>query len=59
MRLVSVGTEITIRLTAEECQLIADECRDGSTSDNMSIQGELAANFSALAHVAQINKDDE
>ena len=55
MKLVSVGEEVTVRLTSEECQIISQGCKDGSTSDNMSISGELAMHFSALAHVAQIN----
>lgn len=58
MKLISVGSEVTVRLTAQECDLIASACKDGSTSDNMSIQGELAMHFSALAHVATINTDD-
>lgn len=59
MRLVNVGQEVTIRLTTEECDLISQACKDGSTTDNMSMTGELSMHFSALAHVANINGDSE
>jgi hypothetical protein len=58
MRYVNAhGGEVTIRLTAEECELISDGVQDGSTPDNPSVRGDLATAFKAFAVVAQLSTE--
>lgn len=45
------GGEAHVTLNAEECDIISSGCKDGATSDNPSISGDLSRAFSALAHL--------
>jgi hypothetical protein len=40
-----------IVLSAQECEIIADGCMDGSSPGIMSISGDLSAAFSAMAQL--------
>lgn len=46
---------VTVELTAQECEIIADSCRDGSTPENPSVCGMLSDAFRALATVSLLS----
>jgi hypothetical protein len=46
-----------VRLTADECELIADGVRDDSDPDDPSISRSLATAFDAFAVVARLSAE--
>lgn len=51
--------EAIVALTAEECGLISYACKDGSTTDNVSLSGALAQMFGSLSDVVLLTVDAE
>lgn len=53
----AVDGSVQVRLSAEECELIAEGVQDGATPDNPSISGSLAVAFGAFAVVARLSAE--
>jgi hypothetical protein len=65
MRFIGFGVmeqnTVTVNLTQEECDLLADGMRDGSAdypieSEDVSISGQLSQGFRALHTILELNK---